>query len=357
MARIDLDHIRHAYTAEPEVGCRLRAEGGAPHLRGRRRLCAARAVGLRQDHAAQHHFGADPSLARAAAVRRPDVTGLSTQERNIAQVFQFPVIYDTMTVYDNLAFPLRNRGVPEAEVDRKVREILDMIGLADRAQQAGARADRRPEAEDLARPRPGALRRQRHPVRRAADRHRPAYEMGAALAAEAAAPPLRLHDGLRHARPDRGADLRRPGRRHVRGRDRADRHAGRTVRAAAAHLRRLFHRLAGHERHAGRGRRQDGQARRADDRAAGHAGRQCRAPSSSASGRNIVRLGREGMPVIGAQGRGYRPPQDRARQPRRPRDRGDRRRGRGHPGRSEGRASIPAGINLYADSWRVEMGA
>ena len=40
-----------------------------------------------------------------------DVTQLSTQERNIAQVFQFPVIYDTMTVYDNLAFPLRNRGV------------------------------------------------------------------------------------------------------------------------------------------------------------------------------------------------------------------------------------------------------
>ena len=54
-----------------------------------------------------------------------DVTKLSTQERNIAQVFQFPVIYDTMTVYDNLAFPLRNRGVPEPEVDRKVRESLD----------------------------------------------------------------------------------------------------------------------------------------------------------------------------------------------------------------------------------------
>ena len=58
-----------------------------------------------------------------------EVTGLSTQERNIAQVFQFPVIYDTMTVYDNLAFPLRNRGVPGAEVDRKVREILAMIDL------------------------------------------------------------------------------------------------------------------------------------------------------------------------------------------------------------------------------------
>ncbi|MDR7032524.1 ABC transporter ATP-binding protein [Mesorhizobium sp. BE184] len=60
-----------------------------------------------------------------------DVTRLSTQERNIAQVFQFPVIYDTMTVYDNLAFPLRNRSVPEAEVDRKVRETLEMIDLTD----------------------------------------------------------------------------------------------------------------------------------------------------------------------------------------------------------------------------------
>jgi glycerol transport system ATP-binding protein len=40
-----------------------------------------------------------------------------------------------MTVYDNLAFPLRNRGVPEADVDRKVRETLAMIDLADWAKR------------------------------------------------------------------------------------------------------------------------------------------------------------------------------------------------------------------------------
>src|SRR6516165_2636050 len=40
-----------------------------------------------------------------------DVTNFTTQERNIAQVFQFPVIYDTMTVAENLAFPLKNRRV------------------------------------------------------------------------------------------------------------------------------------------------------------------------------------------------------------------------------------------------------
>ena len=44
------------------------------------------------------------------------MTQLPPAERNIAQVFQFPVVYDTMTVRENLAFPLRNRGVPEAEV-------------------------------------------------------------------------------------------------------------------------------------------------------------------------------------------------------------------------------------------------
>ena len=38
-----------------------------------------------------------------------DVTDLITESRNIAQVFQFPVIYNTMTVYDNLAFPLKCR--------------------------------------------------------------------------------------------------------------------------------------------------------------------------------------------------------------------------------------------------------
>src|SRR5262245_50721997 len=52
-----------------------------------------------------------------------DITNASTRERNIAQVFQFPVIYDTMTVGQNLAFPLKNRGVPRAEIDRRVAEI------------------------------------------------------------------------------------------------------------------------------------------------------------------------------------------------------------------------------------------
>jgi glycerol transport system ATP-binding protein len=58
-----------------------------------------------------------------------DVTRRSTRERNIAQVFQFPVIYDTMTVGQNLAFPLKNRGVPKAEIDKRVAEIARLLDL------------------------------------------------------------------------------------------------------------------------------------------------------------------------------------------------------------------------------------
>lgn len=58
-----------------------------------------------------------------------DVTDVPTAERHIAQVFQFPVVYDTMTVHDNLAFPLRNRGRDEAYVAERVMKIARMIGM------------------------------------------------------------------------------------------------------------------------------------------------------------------------------------------------------------------------------------
>ncbi len=57
------------------------------------------------------------------------VNSLTPQDRNIAQVFQFPVIYDTMTVYDNLAFPLRNVKVAEHKIKSKVHEIANILEL------------------------------------------------------------------------------------------------------------------------------------------------------------------------------------------------------------------------------------
>ncbi|MDI6839183.1 MAG: ABC transporter ATP-binding protein, partial [Rhizobiaceae bacterium] len=145
MAKISLEHIRHAYgpTPKSEKDYALKEvhhewnDGGAYALLG------------------PSGCGKTTLLNIISGLLRPsegrilfdglDVTNLSTQRRNIAQVFQFPVIYDTMTVYDNLAFPLRNRHVPEAEVDSRVREILEMIDLVDWAKRTarGLTADQK----------------------------------------------------------------------------------------------------------------------------------------------------------------------------------------------------------------------
>ena len=135
MARITLDHIRHAYGPNPQSDkdYALREvdhewnDGGAYALLGPSGCGKTTLLniisGLLQ-----------PSHGRILFDGK-DVTNLATQARNIAQVFQFPVIYDTMTVYDNLAFPLRNRGVAEPEVDRRVRDMLEVIDLAPMARR------------------------------------------------------------------------------------------------------------------------------------------------------------------------------------------------------------------------------
>ena len=74
-----------------------------------------------------------------------DVTRASPQERNIAQVFQFPVIYDTMTVAENLAFPLKNRKLPEAQIKERVGAIAEMLEMSHQLNHraAGLSADQK----------------------------------------------------------------------------------------------------------------------------------------------------------------------------------------------------------------------
>ena len=60
-----------------------------------------------------------------------DVTNKGTTERNIAQIFQFPVVYDTMTVRDNLAFPLKNRKFTTDYINGRVDDVARMIEIED----------------------------------------------------------------------------------------------------------------------------------------------------------------------------------------------------------------------------------
>ncbi|MCS4506028.1 sn-glycerol-3-phosphate import ATP-binding protein UgpC [wastewater metagenome] len=143
MARIDLEKLAHSYMARPAgpADYALRRmdhvweDGGAYALLG------------------PSGCGKTTLLNIISGLVRPsegrvlfdgeDVTDLPPEHRNIAQVFQFPVIYDTMTVRENLAFPLRNRGVPAARIRERTTEIAEMLDLSDSldAKAAGLGAD------------------------------------------------------------------------------------------------------------------------------------------------------------------------------------------------------------------------
>ncbi len=131
MARIRLEQLRHSYHSAPrddvDADWALRgldlewADGGAYALLGPSGCGKTTLLNLISGLLR-------PTRGRVRFDER-DVSALEPGQRNIAQVFQFPVVYDTMSVFDNLAFPLRNRGLDEATVKARVTEIADMLDL------------------------------------------------------------------------------------------------------------------------------------------------------------------------------------------------------------------------------------
>ena len=58
-----------------------------------------------------------------------DATQLAPGARGVAMVFQHYALYPHMTVFDNLAFGMRNVGVPRAEIDRRIQEAARVLEL------------------------------------------------------------------------------------------------------------------------------------------------------------------------------------------------------------------------------------
>jgi ABC-type sugar transport system ATPase subunit len=59
------------------------------------------------------------------------VNDLSASERNIAMVFQFVSLYPHLNIRENIVFPLKARGVPRAEIARKLDWVTGVFGLGD----------------------------------------------------------------------------------------------------------------------------------------------------------------------------------------------------------------------------------
>ena len=142
MARIDLD-LAHSYKPDPQTDADYAllplkmtfADGGAYALLGPSGCGKTTMLniisGLVAPSQGTVKFDGETMNAR------------TPQQRNIAQVFQFPVIYDTMTVAQNLAFPLRNRGVAADKIKQRVGKIAEMLELSGQldTRAAGLAAD------------------------------------------------------------------------------------------------------------------------------------------------------------------------------------------------------------------------
>ena len=73
--------------------------------------------------------GLDPLAAGQILMDGQDVSKLSTQKRNISLVHQFFVNYPHMTVYENIASPLRVAGMAKSEIEDRVQDAADILKL------------------------------------------------------------------------------------------------------------------------------------------------------------------------------------------------------------------------------------
>ena len=143
MARIELKEVAHSYYANPkgESDYALKRihytweDGGAYALLG--------PSGCGKTTLLNIISGLLTPSQGSVFYDETNVSEFPPEKRNIAQVFQFPVLYDTMTVFNNLAFPLRNRGIDENAVKKRVLEVAEILDLTPflKKRAAGLAAD------------------------------------------------------------------------------------------------------------------------------------------------------------------------------------------------------------------------
>ena len=59
------------------------------------------------------------------------MNGVAPKDRDIAMVFQNYALYPHMSVYDNMAFPLKLKHMDKGEIDKKVREAAEILGITE----------------------------------------------------------------------------------------------------------------------------------------------------------------------------------------------------------------------------------
>ena len=78
------------------------------------------------------HVSSGKVLVDGIDVGALDEAGLRTLRRSIGMIFQHFNLLSSRTVFDNVGLPLEIAGVGKAEIEKRVRPLLDLVGLADK---------------------------------------------------------------------------------------------------------------------------------------------------------------------------------------------------------------------------------
>src|SRR6201989_2161663 len=73
--------------------------------------------------------GLDKPATGRVMVDGKDVTGADVRQRSVAMVYQQFINYPSLTVYENIASPLRVQGRPRAEIEKRVSDAAKLLRL------------------------------------------------------------------------------------------------------------------------------------------------------------------------------------------------------------------------------------
>ncbi len=134
MATITLDQVRKVYPGKVEA-----VKGISLDIANGEFIVLVGPSGCGKSTLLRMIAGLETISAGTVKIGEREVNEVDPAERDIAMVFQNYALYPHMTVYDNLAYGLRNRGVKRDEIDRRVKKAAGILEI-------GSFLDRKPRA-------------------------------------------------------------------------------------------------------------------------------------------------------------------------------------------------------------------
>src|SRR6201997_4489319 len=97
--------------------------------------------------------GLDKPTTGRVLVDGKDVTGADVRQRSVAMVYQQFINYPSLTVYENIASPLRVQGKPRDVIEKRVAEAAKLLRLEPHLTRPAPQPPRRPQQRAPDRPR------------------------------------------------------------------------------------------------------------------------------------------------------------------------------------------------------------